>query len=150
MFAWIVRSKVLLRAPACLRVLFSLAHVHHLALALGPLLVARRSQWVPTDACQARLPKAASTPRVRHPAPLLALPTRARLERPTPAAQCHRQLLSLPCLVQCPLALVQCLLALVPCRLALVPCRLDLVPCRLDLVLCLPVPVLGLGLAHGP
>lgn len=133
MFAWIVRNKVLLRAPACLRALFNLAHVHHLALALGPLLVARRRQWVPTDACQAPLPKAASTPRVRHPAPLLALPTRARLERPTPVAQCHRQLLSLPCLVHCPLALV---------------------PCRLDLVLCLPVPVpvlgLGLDLANGP
>ena len=132
MFAWIVRSKVLLRAPACLRVLFSLAHVHHLALALGPLLVARRRQWVQTDACQARLLKAASTPRVRHRAPLLALPTRDRLERPTRVGQCHRQVLSLPCLVQCPLALV--------------PCRLDLVPCLLGLVLCLPVPVLGLGL----
>jgi hypothetical protein len=144
-FAWIVRSKELLRAPACRRVLLSLAHVHLLELALPParLLMGHPHRWALTDACQARLPPAASTPRVPGPAPQLVVLTRARPEPLTPAVRCHLRLLSLPCLARCRLVLV-------PCRLVLVPCRLVLVPCHPVPDQCLPAPVFGLALAHGP
>lgn len=141
MFAWIVRSKELLLALACLRVLCSLAPVHLLELALALLLEARPRPWVLMDVCQARLLQAASIPRVVGRGPPLVI-LRARPERLIPAVQCHPQLLSLLCLAPCPPVLAPCLLVLAPCPQALAPCRLAPAPC-------LPAPVFGQALAHG-